>query len=331
MKTLRAILISVFIAFLLAGFWLGNAAGHVGFEKLDHLLGAVARLTRPDASDSSFHQLDESGVEAGIIYPLPAYVTEQEEKDVPEALAYPLPAEPENNQEADTPAAQSYPVPVDGQTTNLLPEGSTDALTESSGQRNLLVIGVNQIGSPNLTLESVWLVLYLQDTPRFTLMPVYPGSGLSVNPQAAADLTGLFSLDSYGNPGASFLAALHARKLWWNNYIVLDQTAIAGMIDFVGGVTLGNTIMDGIHAMANMPMVQYAPQDALMAQAEIIKDICSQSTQPELSARVEGLLRLIPYHLNTDMDLELALNQWERLRASGPFTCEFPSLGRLYH
>jgi hypothetical protein len=80
-----------------------------------------------------------------------------------------------------------------------------------------------------------------------------------------------------------------------------------------------------------MPSVHYAPQDALLAQAEIIKDICSQSTQPELSAKVEGLLRLIPYHLNTDMDLEQALTQWERLRASGPFTCEFPSLARLYH
>jgi hypothetical protein len=322
--------VSLFIAFLLAGFWLGKAAGHAGFKKINRLLSASTEHKKANAGESVLHSLDGSGAGSGTLYPLPAYVTESEERSLPAALAYPLPPEPEIRQEASAQVPQAYPLPEEELSSGLRAESSSNMLKPNNGQRNLLVIGVNQIGSPILILEGIWLVLYRQDTPRFTLMPVYPGSGMSTNPQAAEALTGLFSLDSYGNPGASFLAALHTRKLWWNNYVVVDQTAMAGLIDFVGGVTLGNTMMDGIHAIANMPSVQFAPHDALLAQAEVIKDICSRSTQPELSARVEALLRLVPYHLNTDMDLEQALTQWERLRSTGPFTCEFPSLWPIH-
>jgi hypothetical protein len=324
MKTARIVSVSLFVACLFAGFWLGKAAGQAGFTKITHFLDTPATTKGPGAGEDGLHSLENRGNGSGILYPLPAYLTVQAEMPHLAAPSYPLPVDTEVNEEAPAQAPQAYPLPEEVISSHQ-PGASLPVVEEANpGQHNLLVIGVNQVGGPNLTLEGIWLVLYRQDAPRFTFMPIFPGQGAAS--QAAEALADSFSLDTYGNPEASFLSALQAQHLWWNDYVVLDETAMAEMINFVGGVTLGNTIMDGPHAIANMPDVLLAPQDALRAQGEVIKDICSHATRPELSDRIEALLRLTPEHLNTNMDLEQALTQWERFRSSGPFACEFPLL-----
>ena len=49
-----------------------------------------------------------------------------------------------------------------------------------NGQRNLIILSVDQLSSPQPSLESIWLLVTYPGTPILTLVPIYP------NPQEDA-------------------------------------------------------------------------------------------------------------------------------------------------
>lgn len=205
-----------------------------------------------------------------------------------------------------------------------------------TGQRNLLVIGVDHLGGVSQTdphvaprLESVWLLLYFVDRPQITLLPLYPsptqGSSSSVDEKhvEVSSLSASFSLRSDHTPSPSFLQLLESQEIWWNHYILLDRTALSQLIEFAGASQKWN----GESVLGKVPAASEDGQAALAGQSRIAQDFCRLSAGLGPDFNPLPLLSLSPEHLITDLDLKKAVQLTQSLLyGSGGFTCNFPTL-----
>lgn len=205
-------------------------------------------------------------------------------------------------------------------------------------QRNILLIGVDHLGSPSPTLESIWLILYIQDMPQITWMPIFPEIATSPNGiQIRTDpaLEGNLQLQSGSILPESFQQALRDKSIEWNNYLVLDQAAVAGIIDALGGLErlsrqqqIEEEKLDGLQAIAELMPVGDSSQAALLSQAFLIQQLCRTSPQSHFNLnRLQSLFKLLDSHLATDLEPEQILADMNgMLLYGGGFKCEFPSL-----
>ena len=193
----------------------------------------------------------------------------------------------------------------------------------TSDQHNLLVIGIDQRNSAQPVLESVWLVMYFPGKPDFTFVPVYPMSG-GQNVAASSSLLASFSLDSTGRPDQAFLRQL-AERIWWNNYLVIDQTGMMAVIDMVGGIPINQHFLDGAQIMKRMPTSSHDPDGGYASQLSLLRALCSQASSSPSKEAIATTLRTIKNNLTTDLDLIDSLDFWFGQNET-PITvgCEFP-------
>ncbi len=207
-------------------------------------------------------------------------------------------------------------------------------------QRNILLIGVDHLGSPSPTLESIWLVLYIQDMPQITWMPIYPEittRGRSVQIQTDTSLKENFQIIPDSLLPQGFHQALRAKHIRWDNMIILDQSAVAGVIDTLGGLErltslpAEGDVVDGLHSIAILQPADEDSQAALLSQANLIQQLCRTSPQSHINlTRLHALLKTMSNHLITDLDPEQVIADMNSmLLYGGGFTCEFPSLALL--
>jgi hypothetical protein len=208
-------------------------------------------------------------------------------------------------------------------------------------QRNILLIGVNHMESPSPELESVWLILYLPDMPRLTLMPLYPSIGSSnVRGQITADpsLAALFQAGTNSKPNSAFFEKLSQGDIHWDNFVLVDEIALIDLIDFLGGLETksdpqvaesGKT--NGIQALARLQPTAGNPQKALLSQTQLFQQLCrSASFLNAPPQRIPVLFQTISNHLVTDLDSEQVIVDLESMLSSGEeISCEFPFLGSL--
>jgi len=190
-------------------------------------------------------------------------------------------------------------------------------------QRNLLVIGVDNLRTPEPELESAWLVMYFPGKPDFTLLPIYPmpaKQGIQTSPA----LLSSFSLDPGGRPNPAFLQKL-ADWIWWNNYLVIDQTGMIALINMLGGISENNQILDGAQVMARVRSSSQDSDAAYVSQASLLEDICDQTRIPPSKKAIASTLRKIETNLTTDLDLINSLNTWfDPTKKPLAVRCEFP-------
>jgi len=207
-------------------------------------------------------------------------------------------------------------------------------------QRNVLLIGVDHLGSPSPTLESIWLVLYIQDLPQITWMPIYPEittRGKHVLIQTDSSLKESFQLLPDSLLPQGFQQALRAKHIHWDNLIILDQSAMAGVIDTLGGLErltsqlAEGDVVDGLHSIAILQPANIDSQAALLSQANLIQQLCRTSPQEHINlTRLQNLLKTMSSHLVTDLEPEQVISDMSSmLLYGGGFTCEFPSLALL--
>lgn len=208
-------------------------------------------------------------------------------------------------------------------------------------QRNILLIGVNHLESPKPELESVWLILYLPDMPKLTLMPLYPTVGFGhERGQIIADssLASLFQVGADSIPDPALFRYLSQSKIHWDNYIVFDEIALIDLIDFLGGLETkidpqlaesGRT--SGIQALARLQPTAGNPQKALLSQTELFQQICRTVSSVNAPVqRIPALFKTISNHLVTDLESEQVINDMESMLFSdGQIYCEFPFLTSL--
>ncbi len=199
-------------------------------------------------------------------------------------------------------------------------------------QRNLLVIGVNELGSSNPGLESIWLVIYMPGQPRFMLLPVYPSQSTSPSsPDNSSQLLAqVFQLDDTKTPGSDFLNALEEKGLWWTGYIILDKVALLDVVEFLGGAGEYSSL-DGASTIASLPNAMADPQQALASQAKLFQELCSNVSRMSVDDhwRLPHLFSLIPDHAISSLDLVQVSAEWQDLlNHFSEVACEFPSLSQ---
>ena len=200
-------------------------------------------------------------------------------------------------------------------------------------QRNILVIGVDNLDTASPNLESVWLIIYMPNTPHFMLLPIYPTKSLTNTSSSTAgeNLSDIFQLDSKTSPDAIFLEKLQASDIWWNSYILMDESALVEVANFVSSYN-DRKNLDGLSAINSIPDPWDDPTAALIGQAEFAQDLCRQTVHLSMvdAWRYMHLFKAIQDHVRTDLDLEQTIAEWQQLMVySGTISCEFPSLGTL--
>ena len=195
-----------------------------------------------------------------------------------------------------------------------------------NGQRNILLIGVDQLDTATPHLEGLWLLMNVAASNRITLLPLFPATpGKEV--MDPAQLIGRFHLDSNGNPDTDFLSIIQEADFWWSNYFVLDQTGLAQLIDYNEGVNLGGGQVGGDQAVASLASTSGDGLTALNSQAVLIQAVCNQQSGKLISADLRQVFTLLSGHYQTDLKLKTLISEWQKpLTSSGQITCEFPTL-----
>jgi hypothetical protein len=197
----------------------------------------------------------------------------------------------------------------------------------ANGQRNLLVIGVDRLDGDLTRLESLWLVLYFPGRSPLTLMPLYPRGGGPETSQRA-NLAEAFSLARSGEPDPAFFERLQHEQVWWSGYVVLDETALAVLVDQLGGVVLDGKHLNGDQTLDTIPRAREDPQAALQGQVGLLRSACLQAGK-RLSGGLDfaGWANALGRYIRSDLDVFELAREW--LQAAGPtptLECEFPLL-----
>lgn len=198
----------------------------------------------------------------------------------------------------------------------------------ANGQRNLLLIGVDELESTNPQLKSVWLVLQIatHSPQRFTLVPLYPAVGDQVL-VAQEQLQASFRLDANGAVQQKFFDEIKAADFWWSNYLVIDQAGLAELIDLGGGIDLGHGSLKGKQVTQLLTAPELQADTALGAQAAVFQAVCSQSAEKLLSLDAKKIFQKLGGHLRTDLEIERLTQEWQMpLILAGRPSCEFPTL-----
>ena len=209
---------------------------------------------------------------------------------------------------------------------------STHSLGSSlpTGQRNILLIGIDQLGASRPRLESAWMVLYIPGDPSLTLVPVFPVAGAAPSSQYP-DLQNKFELNPDHTPSRKFFDSLKSMNLWWDHYLVMDEMAVVELINRLGTVTAKSSPINGLRAVANLPLAWENPNAAVLAQATLLKEICREVAQvnPETRWNPSRILDELSDHLATDMTAIQLQSEWQALASSkGRLTCDFPTLSQ---
>ena len=209
---------------------------------------------------------------------------------------------------------------------------SSHSLSSSlpTGQRNILLISIDQLTAPKPRLESVWMVLYIPGDPSITLVPIFPVAGSAPSSQYP-DLQNKFELGPDHAPTKKFIEGLKALNLWWDHYLVLDEMAQVELINRLGQITTRNNPVNGLRAVANLPLAWVNPHGALLAQATLLKEICREVAQvnPDVKWGQSRLLEEMSDHLMTDMTMAQVQSEWKVMASSeGQLSCSFPTLSQ---
>ncbi len=215
-----------------------------------------------------------------------------------------------------------------------IPHPFADNETRHKRQKNLLIIGVDDLSNSQPTLIGIWLVLYLPDRPLVTLMPVYPM--VSTQPgrlQFTSDegLSSSFRLNSNGSPHPELLDKLRDKGLWWTNYAVIDGTALENLFHLArnpsspSGPKMGHDASAG--TLSRLPAPAEEPQKALLSQAHAIQELCHTRNLTMSPRQVTELIRNMQGHLATDISANQVIDDLKSMLLNGGgFICEFPSL-----
>lgn len=194
-----------------------------------------------------------------------------------------------------------------------------------SQQRSIVFIAADDLQSSEPRLVGVWLVLYRPDVPSISLLSLYPSQPSATSTQKI-DLAAAFSLTKEGAPSSSFFKALQDFHFNWNGYLLIDDTGVAAIIDWMQGITVDNQTIGGIEALNGLIRPWENTRLASETQRDYLMSACKRMAQLPADSNWTSLLTgLMPQHLRTDLSFDLILSDWKRL-VSGPdpFSCEFP-------
>lgn len=194
-----------------------------------------------------------------------------------------------------------------------------------TGQRNLLIIGVDHLDSPEPTLDSVWLLISIPGNAILTLIPIYPTieGGTTV---ADNSLAQMFALTSQKTPENEFLDRL-GHQIWWDNYLIFDQKGVATVLDTLIQVSDDTSTLDVSTPLTSIPPAWQDPDGALNHQTRLLEFVCLQASKLTQPTEIINFIDSIKPKFYSDLDWEeasqrLSSEQQDKFH----FKCEFPTL-----
>jgi hypothetical protein len=199
-------------------------------------------------------------------------------------------------------------------------------------QKNLLVIGVDRLNSSRPVLESAWLVLYYPGVAHYSFIPLFPAQG-NPNPDLDQAIRQAFKLDKDHSPSAAFLNALRSAGAWWDHYIILDEMALAELIDLSANPTHAERVTGLELVAASLGKGDLGAPVA--SQAGLIATACRGMDLPALPEDLAGLMASYGDHLRTDMKPRQIFDALSWLaethaenspEGQSALVCEFPTI-----
>lgn len=192
-------------------------------------------------------------------------------------------------------------------------------------QQNILFIGVDHFRSQSPLLESIWLMIYLPSRFHLKLVPIYPTPFKQIS-NGSLPLTKIMEVNTQDRPTTDFFETLHSGDIWWNHYVLIDETGLIETINFLGGSGREIADLEGDKVIKTLPLPWLDRVSALQGQTSLLQGLCQQINEPSSrSSDINQILRLIPDHIKTDMDISDAVQNWSQLVSRGnQLDCEFP-------
>ena len=142
------------------------------------------------------------------------------------------------------------------------------------GQHNLLLVLVDELDQPNL--EGVWLVVNGSLNNGSKFLPVEFAAPDNMD-ESAEDGSSSIQLETDGTPTVKFVNGLIERGLWWDYYLVIDQSGLGVLTGWSG-----RSSSQDFPALSNGPVEDSStdnlagPQDVYQ-QAASLRSLCERS------------------------------------------------------
>lgn len=169
--------------------------------------------------------------------------------------------------------------------------------TPVQGQETtFLFLGVDNLQATAPELEAVWFMtfqppdrnLFLLGIPLDTIVDGDPPQPLSES----------FAWEPQTGPSQEFQSRLYRGvPLEPDAIIVLDRTAFATAIDFVGGVTLNDTTFAGQEVLGILSLTDDDPQSSLSLQRRLLAALSASAASVGQAPELTPLIELIPQHM----------------------------------
>ena len=192
-------------------------------------------------------------------------------------------------------------------------------------QINVLLIGVEHVGSEETRLMSMWLILIPPDGNELTFMPIYPQTASSADQIYASPHEPIW-VDARTPESATNTRLLAEQGTWWDEVALLDEIGMALVLDMLGGIDsyreeLSSMISEGAaRAWEN-------PQASLAAQTALLKRICDNSSSFGLLLSL-GTFELPPstHFLSSTNRVDLFIELYKLSSSINGFRCQFPTM-----
>lgn len=188
----------------------------------------------------------------------------------------------------------------------------------TNGQRNILVISVDDLRHKNPSLAGLWLVVYIPEKTNIIFAPIFPNP-LESRSHDNSKLVESFALNENDSPSQNFFEQLHQKQLWWHGYLVVDSYAVAEAVKFFNHAS--GKEQNPIHRIS----WNAGSSPTLNEQTELLNNLCMQASEMTIETNLGSLLRSIRPHLHTDLDMIPIIQDWRSLISSNSdLVCEFP-------
>jgi hypothetical protein len=207
----------------------------------------------------------------------------------------------------------------------------------ASGQRSILVVVVDKLQSEDPRLESAWLVLYIPDNPRVTLMPVFPTLSRDIaSDEKILEGFAVQKTETAHFLDEDFLQHLREMEFWWSGYVLLDQEGLDQIsLSLIAPGNPGKWMhkdqtpkSEDSAPISQLPSIWRDSTVTAADQARYYLDLCRQAAHhspPQPARTYFEVADLIPEHLSLDFYPEQFRSEIQALKKHGAsLSCEFP-------
>jgi hypothetical protein len=181
-----------------------------------------------------------------------------------------------------------------------------------NGQRNLVLMLVNENFAGNPELEGIWLLITHPQSSAITLVPVNPGDN-----ERSRKLYESFTVSEDSLPGLTFLDVM-SEYLLWDDYLLIDQQGLASVFN-----NFDSAADDTLHVVSSPRSTRLSIEE----QTKLWKSMCAYLSQVDEPEQMVKLVQQVSPHFSSSLSWDdLPLYPWAAENYDGNLSCDFPTL-----